>query len=100
MPLEWVAISQIKFKLIQPIRGPACCPGSLWIRRRAAGLAGSRLGTLTAKLLETPVDHREIVGSTRTSAFVTQFVEASTDRRKIIGCTGSRHISSPIRLFT
>jgi hypothetical protein len=57
----------------------------LWLRCGAAGLADPRLSALTAELLETSVDHREIVGSSGASAFATQLFNASADHRKIIG---------------
>ena len=66
------------------------------MRRRGAGLADPR--TLTAQLLETRVDRREIVGGARTRAFATQLVDASADHREIISSSGSGHISSPLSL--
>jgi hypothetical protein len=49
-----------------------------------------------AQLLETRVDDREIVVSSRTSPFATGLVDASADHCKIVDPTGSGHISSPL----
>ena len=57
----------------------------MWLRCGAAGLADPRLSALTAQLLETSVDHREIVGNSGASAFATQLFDASADHGKIVG---------------
>ena len=75
---------------------PVDSGGCWWLCRRAAGPADAGLGTLTAQLLETRADHREVVSSSRTSTFATQLVDASADHCKIVGRTGSGHISSPL----
>jgi len=76
----------------RPVAGGGCLCLSCGTRR----LADPR--SLTSQLLETRVDRRKIVGSSRTSASATQFVEARADHRKIIGSSGSGHISSPLSL--
>jgi hypothetical protein len=69
----------------------------MWLRGRIAAVADPFSGALTlkAQLLETRVDHRKIVGGSRTSALTPQLFNASADHRKIIGRTGSGHVSSP-----
>jgi hypothetical protein len=61
-------------------------------------VAGARLRalTLTTQFLQTRMDYREIVGSSRTSSLTTELFDASADYREIIGRTQSGHISSPL----
>jgi hypothetical protein len=42
------------------------------------------------------MDHRKIVGSSRTSPLTTELFDASVDYREIVGRTESGHISSPL----
>jgi hypothetical protein len=61
-------------------------------------VAGARFGalTLTTQLLQTRMDYREIVGSSRTSSLAPELFDASADYREIVGRTQSGHISSPL----
>jgi hypothetical protein len=61
-------------------------------------VASEGLGALTlpAQFLETRVNDRKIVGSSRASALAAQLFDARTDHRKIIGRAGSRHFLSAL----
>jgi hypothetical protein len=74
------------------IKGSRWRAGPVWQRNRTASFSEG-FCALSAQLLETRPDRREIIGGARTRPAV-QLFHSCANRREIIGSPGSSHGSS------